>query len=224
MLARLYSVTLEGIKGIICEVEVDVSRGGFDKPLIVGLPDTAVKESVERVRSAIVNCGYKYPDTNSLVNLAPADVKKVGPAFDLPIALGMLAACGSLQSDNMKRYLVVGELALDGRVRHVNGVLSMAMTAADNGFSGMIVPLENAREAAVVQSIEVFGVASLTQAAGFLSGQLPLETTTIDVDEAFNFAVDKLKKTLHNYQENSRGTFNVGSERAPANTLLTSPE
>ena len=188
MLARLYSVTLEGIKGIICEVEVDVSRGGFDKPLIVGLPDAAVKESVERVRSAIVNCGYKYPDTNSLVNLAPADVKKVGPAFDLPIALGMLAACGSLQSDNMKRYLVVGELALDGRVRHVNGVLSMAMTAADNGFSGMIVPLENAREAAVVQSIEVFGVASLTQAAGFLSGQLPLETTTIDVDEMFNFA------------------------------------
>jgi magnesium chelatase family protein len=188
MLARLYSVTLEGIKGIICEVEVDVSRGGFEKPLIVGLPDAAVKESVERVRSAIVNCGYKYPDTNSLVNLAPADVKKVGPAFDLPIALGMLAACGSLQSDNMKRYLVVGELALDGRVRHVNGVLSMAMTAADNGFSGMIVPLENAREAAVVQSIEVFGVASLTQAVGFLSSQLPLETTTIDIDEVFNFA------------------------------------
>jgi len=188
MLARLYSVTLEGIEGIICEVEVDVSRGGFDKPLIVGLPDAAVKESVERVRSAIVNCGYKYPDTNSLVNLAPADVKKVGPAFDLPIALGMLAACGSLQSDNMKRYLVAGELALDGRVRHVNGVLSMAMTAADNGFSGMIVPLENAREAAVVQSIEVFGVASLTQAVGFLSSQLPLETTTIDVDELFNFA------------------------------------
>lgn len=188
MLARLYSVTLEGIEGIICEVEVDVSRGGFDKPLIVGLPDAAVKESVERVRSAIVNCGYKYPDTNSLVNLAPADVKKVGPAFDLPIALGMLAACGSLQSDNMKRYLVAGELALDGRVRHVNGVLSMAMTAAKNGFSGMIVPLENAREAAVVQSIEVFGVASLTQAVGFLSSQLPLETTTIDVDEVFNFA------------------------------------
>jgi magnesium chelatase family protein len=188
MLARLYSVTLEGIEGIVCEVEVDVSRGGFDKPLIVGLPDAAVKESVERVRSAIVNCGYKYPDTQSLVNLAPADVKKAGPAFDLPIALGMLAGSGGLQSDSLKRYIVVGELALDGRVRHVNGMLSMAMTAAQGGFSGMIVPLENAREAAVVQSIEVFGVASLSQAAGFLSGQLPLETTIIDIDEVFNVA------------------------------------
>jgi len=188
MLARLHSVTLEGIEGIVCEVEVDVSRGGFDKPLIVGLPDTAVKESIERVRSAIVNTGHNYPDTRSLINLAPADVKKAGPAFDLPIALGMLAASGGLQSENLKRYIVVGELALDGRVRHVNGMLSMAMTASQNGFSGMVVPLENAREAAVVQGVEVFGVASLTQAVGFLTGQLPLETTTIDIDETFNVA------------------------------------
>ena len=188
MLARLHSVTLEGIKGIVCEVEVDVARGGFDKPLIVGLPDTAVKESIERVRSAIVNTGHNYPDTRCLINLAPADVKKAGPAFDLPIALGMLAASGSLQSDSLKRYIVVGELALDGRVRHVNGVLSMAMTASQNGFSGMVVPLENAREAAVVQNVEVFGVASMAQAVGFLSGQLPLETTTIDIEKVFNIA------------------------------------
>ncbi len=188
MLARLHSVTLEGIKGIICEVEVDISRGGFERPLIVGLPDAAVKESVERVRSAIVNTGHNYPDTRSLINLAPADVKKAGPAFDLPIALGMLAASGSLQNDGLKRYIVVGELALDGRVRHVNGVLSMAMTASQNGFSGMVVPLENAREAAVVQNLEVFGVASLSQAVGFLSEQLPLEATTIDIEEAFNVA------------------------------------
>ena len=138
MLSKIYSVTLEGIKGLICEVEVDVSRGGFDKPLIVGLPDTAVKESIERVRSAIVNSGFKYPDTKSLVNLAPADVKKAGPAFDLPIALGILAASGSLLSDNLKRFLIVGELALDGRVRPVNGVLSMALAAAENGSPDMI--------------------------------------------------------------------------------------
>ena len=87
MLARLHSVTLEGIEGIVCEVEVDVSRGGLERPVIVGLPDAAVKESIERVRSAIVNSGYRYPDTQALVNLAPADVKKAGPAFDLPIAL-----------------------------------------------------------------------------------------------------------------------------------------
>jgi len=188
MLARLYSVTLEGIDGIICEVEVDVSRGGFEKPTIVGLADTAVKESVERVRSAITNSGYKHPDTQSLINLAPADVKKAGPAFDLPIALGMLACSGSLQSDGLKRHLIVGELALDGRVRRVNGVLSMAMCAAENGFSSIMVPLDNAREAAVVSNIDVYGVASLAQAVGYLSGELPLEATTIDIDEIFNVA------------------------------------
>jgi len=188
MLARLNSVTLEGIEGIICEVEVDVARGGFEKSLIVGLPDAAVKESTERVKSAIINCGYKYPKTQSLINLAPADVKKAGPAFDLPIALGMLLGSGTFVSTDLKEYIIVGELALDGRVRPVNGVLSMAMTAAANGFNRMIVPLENSREAAVVENIEVYGVGSLAQAVGFLSGQLPLETTIVDVGELFNVA------------------------------------
>jgi len=188
MLARLHSVTLVGIEGIVCEVEVDVSRGGFEKSLIVGLPDAAVKESTERVKSAILNCGYKYPRTQSLVNLAPADVKKAGPAFDLPIALGMLIGQGILVSSVLKDFVIVGELALDGRVRPVNGVLSMAMTAAANGFTRMIVPLENASEAAVVQNVEVYAVGSLAQAVGFLSGQLPLETTTVDIEELFNVA------------------------------------
>ncbi len=188
MLARLHSVTLEGIEGVICEVEVDVARGGFEKSIIVGLPDTAVKESIERVRSAIGNCGYRYPKTQSIINLAPADVKKAGPAFDLPIALGMLIGEGVLAGPSLKEYVIVGELALDGRVRPVNGVLSMAMTAAANGFSRMIVPLENAKEAAVVQEIEVLGVGSLSQAVGFLSGQLMLDTTVTDVDDLFNIA------------------------------------
>jgi magnesium chelatase family protein len=188
MLARLHSVTLEGIEGIICEVEVDVARGGFEKSIIVGLPDAAVKESIERVRSAIVNSGYKHPKTQSLINLAPADVKKAGPAFDLPIALGMLIAQGVLASSILHETIIVGELALDGRVRPVNGVLSMAMSAAAEGFGRMIVPLDNAEEASVVRDIEVFGVGSLAQAIGFLSGQLPLETTTVDVDGLFNVA------------------------------------
>jgi len=190
MLARLHSVTLVGIEGIICEVEVDVGRGGFEKSLIVGLPDTAVKESIERVKSAITNSGYKYPKTQSLINLAPADVKKAGPAFDLPIALGVLIGQRALVSSVLKDFVIIGELALDGRVRPVNGVLSMAMTAAANSFRGMLVPLENAKEAAVVQDIEVYGVGSLAQAVGFLCGQLPLEATTVDVDELFNVALN----------------------------------
>ncbi len=188
MLARLHSVTLDGIEGIVCEVEVDILRGGFDKSIIVGLPDAAVKESIERVRSAIVNSGYSHPKTASLINLAPADVKKAGPAFDLPIALGMLIGNGALVGSALKNTVIVGELALDGRVRPVNGVLSMAMSAAAQGFARMIVPLDNAREAAVVQDVEVFGVGSLAQAAGFLSEQLPLEPTSIDIEALFNVA------------------------------------
>ncbi len=188
MLARLHSVTLIGIEGFVCEVEVDVARGGFEKTLIVGLPDTAVKESTERVKSAIVNSGFKYPKTQSVVNLAPADIKKEGPAFDLPIALGMLLGAGVFTSTVLKDFLIVGELALDGRVRPVNGVLSMAMTAAANGFTRMIVPLENAKEAAVVEDIEAYGVGSLSQALGFLSGRLPLETTVVDIEQLFNVA------------------------------------
>ena len=188
MLARLYSVTLAGIEGIICEVEVDVARSGMEKSMIVGLPDAAVKESLERVRSAIVNSGFSYPDSQSLVNLAPADIRKVGPAFDLPVALGMLQCSGSLVGENLKKHVIAGELALDGRIRPVNGVLSMAITAERNGFSSIIVPLENAEEAAVVQNIDVYGVGSLSQAAGLLSGTLSLDVTRIDIEKVLTVA------------------------------------
>ena len=185
MLARLHSVTLEGIEGIICEVEVDSSRGGFEKSLIVGLPDAAVKESIERVRSAITNSGYKHPKTQSLVNLAPADIKKEGPAFDLPIALGILLSSEIFASTILNDYVIVGELALDGRVRAVNGVLSMATTAKQAGFSGIIVPIENAAEAAVVDDFNVYGINSLKQAVDFLSDPTILEQTVINIDEIF---------------------------------------
>jgi len=188
MLARVFSLTLEGIDGIVTEVEVDVSRNQMTKPTIVGLPDTAVKESIERVRSAIVNSGYKYPEMPYLVNLAPADVKKEGPAFDLPIAIGVLACTGALTSERLSECVVVGELALDGRVRPVNGVLSMALAAARHGFKCILVPLENAAEAAVVQDIEVFAIGSLAQAVAFLSDLLPLEATVVDMDTLFERA------------------------------------
>jgi magnesium chelatase family protein len=188
MLAKLFSVTLEGIEGVLCEVEVDVSSHAIQKPTVVGLPDIAVKESVERVRSAIVNSGYKYPQEPYLVNLAPADIKKEGPAFDLPIALGVLACTGALASERLGECMIVGELALDGRIRPVNGILSMAMTAAGKGYKSMIVPIENAAEAAVVQDLEVYGAGSLAQAVSFLSDLLPLEATAIDREALFDTA------------------------------------
>jgi magnesium chelatase family protein len=188
MLARVFSLTLEGIDGLLCEVEVDISRSAMQKPTIVGLPDTAVKESIERVRSAIINSGFKYPEMPYLVNLAPADIKKEGPAFDLPIALGVLACTGALTSERLGETVVVGELALDGRVRPVNGVLSMALAAASQGYKAILVPLENAQEAAVVQDIEVYAIGSLAQAIGFLSDMLPLEATVVDMDKLFERA------------------------------------
>ncbi len=188
MLARIHSAAMVGIDAVGCEVEVDVGRGGFEKSTIVGLPDAAVKESVDRVRSAVVNCGYTFPHTASVINLAPADIKKEGPSFDLPIALGMLFGQGLVQSEKLDETVVIGELALDGRVRSVKGALSAAMMARDEGFKTLLAPVDNAQEAAVVQEIEVIAVGSLTEAVGYLTDQLPLEPTIVDIEAVFEKA------------------------------------
>jgi len=188
MLARLHSVTLVGIDAVLCEVEVNIASKGFAAAQIVGLPDAAVKESLERIRTAIVNCGYSAPSKKTLVNLAPADIRKEGPAFDLPIALGMVFASDGAVPDLVREYIIAGELALDGRVRPIKGALSTAMLARKQKFRGVIVPRENAREAAVVEGVEVIGVSALSEAVGFLTEQLPIEPTTIDLDEVFEKA------------------------------------
>lgn len=188
MLARIHSAAIVGIDAVPCEVEVDIARGGFERSTIVGLPDQAVKESIERVRSAITNCGYPYPRTASIINLAPADIKKEGPSFDLPISLCMLAGQAVVQRDILNQTVVLGELALDGRVRSVRGVLATALMARQQGFKNFIVPADNAQEAAVVQDIEAIPVSSLTEAVGFLNGQLALEPAQIDIDAVFQQA------------------------------------
>jgi len=185
MLARLHSMALMGIEARACEVEVDVTGRGFATPTIVGLPDSAVKESIDRIRSALTNSGFSPPRTRTTINLAPADVRKEGPAFDLPIALCMLLADDQVRTEVGADYLIAGELALDGRVRPIKGALSMAILARDAHLRGVIVPRENAPEAAVVKEIECYGVSTLTEAVGFLSGQLPLEPTTVDLDGLF---------------------------------------
>jgi len=185
MLASLHSVTLAGIDAVACEVEVNVSSRGFSMTQIVGLPDAAVKESLERIRTAIINCGFESPDRRTIVNLAPADVRKEGPALDLPIALGMLFAEQGVLPDALKRFVVAGELALDGRTRPVRGALSMAMCARGGGFDGLLLPRENAGEAAVVDGLEVIPVGSLTEAVGFLTDQCSIEPATLDLADAF---------------------------------------
>jgi magnesium chelatase family protein len=150
VLATVHSYVLTGIDAILCEVEVDVSQRGLAKTTIVGLAQTAVKESIERVRRAMINGGFPFPGHALLINLAPADVKKEGPSLDLPMAIGLLRASGSIETDLHKQFLIAGELALDGRVRKIKGVLSLALLAKDRKMRGVILPAENAREAAVV--------------------------------------------------------------------------
>jgi magnesium chelatase family protein len=188
MLARIHSVTLAGIEARTCEIEVDVTGRGFGLPTLVGLPDSAVKESIERIRSALTNSGFAPPKSRTTINLAPADVKKEGPAFDLPIALGMLMADDQLRAADPDRFLIAGELALDGRVRPIRGALSLALLCKEKAWSGVIVPRENAVEAAVVEGVEVYGVETLTEAASFLSGRLPLEPTVVNLSELFSVA------------------------------------
>ena len=174
MLARVHSGSLVGIDAYPVEVEVDVYQG-LPSVAVVGLPDNAVKESAARVKSAIVNSGYPFPARRITVNLAPADLRKEGSGFDLPIALGILAALNLLPSDKLKDYIVVGELALDGRVKSVRGALSLGLAARDLGFKGLILPEVNAAEAAVVEGVEVLGVPSLLAATGFLMDRVALE-------------------------------------------------
>jgi len=186
MLAKLHTLSLLGIDALPVEVEVDVSPAAMPKVLLVGLPEAAVKESTHRIERALVNSGYVRPSNRVVINLAPAELPKQAASFDLPIAMGLLAASGQMDSDLFDRFAVAGELALDGNTRPIRGALSMALSAAKNGARGIVVPSVNAAEAAVVENIEVIAVDSLTQATAFFAGQLPLEPTPSRLDELFS--------------------------------------
>jgi magnesium chelatase family protein len=182
MLAKLRAFALVGIDAMPVDVEVDVAPG-LPKTILVGLPELAVRESVHRIERALANLGYHRPSGRTIVNLAPADLRKDAGAFDLSIALGMLAATGQVHPDQMREFAIVGELALDGTLRPVKGVLSMAMAARDGGIKKLLIPTANAREAAVVSEVEAFAVESLAQAVGILSGKLEAEPVTQRLDE-----------------------------------------
>ena len=184
MLATVLSGALVGIDGLLVEVEVDVTLG-LPQFTTVGLPEGAVRESKDRVRSAIKNSGYEFPARKITVNLAPADLKKEGSAYDLPIALGILAAEGWLDKAQLTRYALLGELSLDGRVKPIQGILPLAVMAKEHGLKGLLIPEENAAEAAVVDGIDVFGVSTLADAFLFLNNDQPLVPVRVDVAALF---------------------------------------
>jgi magnesium chelatase family protein len=174
MLARVFSCAVIGLDGVVVDVEVDTSSG-LPKILIVGLPDAAVQESRERVQSAIKNSNLYFPRKKLTINLAPASVRKEGPAYDLPIALGVLIATGQISQESVKDSLVIGELSLDGGVRHVRGVLPMAAVARQQGFKCIFAPEVDAAEAALIPDLDVYPVPSLTALFEHLNGDLPLK-------------------------------------------------
>src|SRR6266567_680334 len=189
MLAKVLSSAVVGIDAILVDVEVDIAQG-LPQFATVGLPDGAVKESKDRVKSALKNAGYDFPNRKITVNLAPADIKKEGASFDLPISLGILAATGVVKNTWLKEYLLLGELSLDGSVKPVRGCLPVAVAAKRAGLRGIIVPLANAPEGAVVEGIDVIGVMELAEVVEFLNGVRPIIPCLTDVEELFRQNAD----------------------------------
>ncbi len=192
MLSKVLSSAILGIDAYVVNVEVDISPG-LPAFSTVGLPDGAVKESKDRVKSAIKNGGYSFPERRITVNLAPADIKKEGSSYDLPIAIGILSAVGIVKKDRLSDYAILGELSLDSRVRPVRGALPIAIGVKKSGLKGLIIPSENSREAAVVTGIDIIPVETLPQLVSFLNGELDIAPVEIGLDEVF--------KVYSQYQE-----------------------
>ena len=185
MLSKVCSAAVNGIEAYPVEVEVNAGYGDT-VIVIVGLPDAAVKESRDRVMTALINSGFSFTFGRTTINLAPADVKKEGPSFDLPIAIGMAAASEQIETDQLDHFVMIGELALDGGVRAVKGVLPIAIRARADGRRGVLVPVDNAAEAAVVTGLQVIPIRNLREAVGFLEGELKIAPTVVDIASIFD--------------------------------------
>lgn len=183
MLVKVFAAAVQGIDPILITIEVNSTKGCLF--YLVGLPDSAVKESHQRIISALQVSGYRMPTSNLIVNMAPADIKKEGAAYDLPLAIGIMAANESIKADKLPRFMLMGELSLDGTLQPVKGVLPMAIKARELGFEGLIVPERNAREAAVVNNLKVFGASCLKQVVQFFNGEIELEPTIVNTREEF---------------------------------------
>lgn len=183
MLVKSYAAAVQGISATIITIEVNCTKG--IQFFLVGLPDVAVRESHERIISALEVSGYKFPRNRIVINMAPADIRKEGSAYDLPLAIGILAAAGELDASRLDRFMMMGELSLDGSLQPVKGVLPIAIRAREEGFKGFIVPRQNAREAAVVSGLEVYGATSIKEVIEFMAGKCRLEPTVVNTRDEF---------------------------------------
>lgn len=183
MLVKTYAAAVQGISATLITIEVNSSKG--IQFFIVGLPDNAVKESHERIISSLQFCGYGIPRNRIVINMAPADIRKEGSAYDLPMAIGILAATEQIDSARLSQYMMMGELSLDGSLQPIKGVLPIAIKAREEGYKGFILPRQNAREAAVVNNLEVYGAETIKEVIEFIDGKRELEPTAVDTREEF---------------------------------------
>ena len=188
MLVKTYGSAVNGIHATTITIEVDVTAG--IKFFLVGLPDNAVKESEQRIRAALQNNGYRIPGKKIIINMAPADIKKEGSSYDLPLAIGILAASGQIKSNKIADYIIMGELSLDGGLHHIKGALPIAVKAREEGYKGIILPKENAREAAIVNDLDVLGVDNIKQLIDFFNGEIEIEKTELDTRAEFYAALN----------------------------------
>ncbi|CAZ98734.1 Competence protein comM [Zobellia galactanivorans] len=188
MLTKVYGSSVFGVDATTITVEVNIDKGvGYH---LVGLPDNAVKESNYRIAAALLNNGYKIPGKKITINMAPADLRKEGSAYDLTLAIGILTASNQIKSNDLDKYIIMGELSLDGSLQPIKGALPIAIKAREEGFEGFILPMENAKEAAIEPGLKVYGVTNISEVISFFDKGTPLEQIIVDTKEEFYKALD----------------------------------